>query len=42
MGHQKIKEMTIGKDQAMVMTEEAINDLVKRISQQVTNSRRIP
>ena len=37
MGHQKIKEMTIGKDQAMVMTEEAINDLVKRISQQVTN-----
>ena len=37
MGHQKIKEMTIGKDQAMVMTEEAINDLGKRISQKVTN-----
>ena len=36
-GTSKIKEMTIGKDQAMVMTEEAINDLVKRISQQVTN-----
>ena len=37
MGHQKIKEMTIGNDQAMVMTEETISDLVKRISQQVTN-----
>ena len=34
--------MTIGKDQAMVMTEEAINDPVKRISQKVTNLRRIP
>ena len=37
MGNQKINEMTIGKDQAMVMTEEAISELVKRISQQVTN-----
>ena len=37
MGNPKIKEMTIGKDQAMVMTEEAISELVKRISQQVTN-----
>ena len=37
MGHQKIKEMTIGNDQAMVMNEEVISDLVKRISQQVTN-----
>ena len=32
-----IKEMKIGKNQAMVMTEEAISDLVKRISQHVTN-----
>ena len=37
VGNQKINEMTIGKDQAMVMTEEAISELVKRISQQVTN-----
>ena len=37
VGNQKIKEMTIGNDQAMVMTEEAISELVKRISQQVTN-----
>ena len=37
MGNQKIKEMTIGKDQAMVMTEEAVSELVKRISQQMTN-----
>ena len=37
IGNQKIKEMTIGNDQAMVMTEEAISELVKRISQQVTN-----
>ena len=29
--------MTIGNDQALVMTEEAISDLVKRISQLVTN-----
>ena len=37
MGNQRIKEMTIGKDQAMVMTEEDIRELVKRISHQVTN-----
>ena len=36
-GNQKIKEMTIGNDQTMVMTEEALDKLVKKISQQVTN-----
>ena len=37
MGNQRIKDMTISNDRAMVMTEETISELANRISQQVTN-----
>ena len=37
MGNQKIKDLTIGKDKAYFLTEEGIDDMVKKIYNKVLN-----